>query len=423
MTGSSTATAGDRAGYAAFQYPDFTLYQCARFCVVAALEMQSVAVAWQVYEITRKPLDLGLVGLSQFLPGALLFLAAGHVADRFPRRKVLMVCYAGFAFCSALLLLLAFRDHQSVAPVYVAVVTLGVVRSFNAPASRAILPQLVPLEHFPNAVTWNATTFQAATITGPALGGLLYAVSHGARSVYAMSMLTFLAAVAVMWRIRAHGQARSRPGGTSVLAGFRYVWRQKLILGLISLDMFAVLLGGAVALLPVYAAEILHINAWGLGILRSAPAIGAAAMAIFLAHNPLRRNVGAVMLWSVAGFGVFTIVFGLSRSVPLSLLALILAGAFDMVSVVIRGTLVQLATPDEMRGRVTAVDMVFINTSNELGQFESGVTAHWFGTVPAVVLGGIGTLAVIGLWTLIFPDLRHADQMTDSSTMETPAKR
>ncbi len=408
---SSPTTATGRVGYAAFQYPDFSLYQCARFCIVAAQEMQSVAVGWQVYEITKKPLDLGLVGLAQFLPGIALFLAAGHVADRFSRRKVLMVCYAGFFLCSSLLFFMTLRNIQSVTPIYAVVLLLGVVRSFNGPAARAILPQIVPIKHFPNAVTWNATTFQAATISGPALGGLLYAVTQGPRAVYAAAMAASLAAVVVMWRIKARGQSRSKPGRDSVLAGFRYVWERKLILALISLDMFAVLLGGAVALLPVYAREILHIGPWGLGLLRSAPAVGAAAMAIFLAHNPVRRNVGATMLWCVAGFGVFTIVFGLSRSVPLSLLALLLTGAFDMVSVVIRATLVQLATPDEMRGRVTAVDMIFIGTSNELGQFESGLTAHWFGTVPAVVLGGIGTLAVIGLWTWIFPDLRHADKM------------
>ena len=415
MAASPTANRDDQAGYAAFQHPDFLLYQAARFCIVAAQEMQSVAVGWQVYDITKKPLDLGLVGLAQFLPGVLLFLVAGHVADRFPRRKVLLVCYVGFALCSGLLLTLAWRNSRSVLFIYAVVLGLGVVRSFNGPASRAILPQLVPQEDFPNAVAWNATTFQAATISGPALGGLLYALSHGPKAVYATAMLTSLAAAGVMWRIKARRQARSKPGGTSVLAGFRYVWKKKLILALISLDMFAVLLGGAVALLPVYAREILMIGPWGLGLLRSAPAVGAAAMAIFLAHNPVRRHVGATMLWCVAGFGVFTIVFGLSRSVPLSLLALLLTGAFDMVSVVIRATLVQLATPDEMRGRVTAVDMIFIGTSNELGQFESGLTAHWFGTVPAVVLGGAGTLAVIGLWFWIFPDLRHADEMVSET--------
>ena len=412
MASAASQSNDRRAGYVAFTYSDFKLFQAARFCVVAALEMQSVAIGWQVYEITKKPLDLGLVGLAQFLPGIFLFLAAGHVADRFPRRRVLLCCYVGFGICSALLLALALRATPSVLMIYAVVLLLGVVRTFNGPAGRAILPQLVPIEHFPNAVTWNATTFQAATISGPALGGLLYAVSHGPRAVYAGAVLAAVIATVLMWRIRPRRQAARNARSTSVFAGFRYVWKEKLILALISLDMFAVLLGGAVALLPVYAREILHIGPWGLGILRSSPAVGAAIMAFFLAHNPLRKNVGTVMLWCVGGFGVFTIVFGLSRSVPLSLLALLLTGAFDMVSVVIRGTLVQLATPDEMRGRVTAVDMIFIGTSNELGQFESGLTAHWFGTVPAVVLGGIGTLCVIGLWAWIFPQLRQASEMT-----------
>lgn len=412
MASAASQSNSGSAGYVAFTSSDFTCFQAARFCIVAALEMQSVAIGWQVYEITKKPLDLGLVGLAQFLPGIFLFLAAGHVADRFPRRGVLLCCYVGFGICSALLLALALRAAPSVLMIYAVVLLLGVVRTFNGPAGRAILPQLVPLEHFPNAVTWNATTFQAATISGPALGGVLYAVSHGPRAVYGGAVLAAAIATILMWRIRPRQQAVRNAKSTSVFAGFRYVWKEKLILALISLDMFAVLLGGAVALLPVYAREILHIGPWGLGILRSSPAVGAAIMAFFLAHNPLRRNVGTVMLSCVGGFGVFTIVFGLSRSVPLSLVALLLTGAFDMVSVVIRGTLVQLATPDEMRGRVTAVDMIFIGTSNELGQFESGLTAHWFGTVPAVVLGGIGTLCVIGLWAWIFPQLRRANEMT-----------
>jgi MFS family permease len=398
----------------AFTYPDFTRYQLARFVMVAALEMQAVAVGWQVYEITKRPLDLGLVGLAQFLPGIVLFLLSGHAADRLDRRKLLLGCYAGFALCSALLLVLAWRATASALPIYVVLLGLGVVRAFNGPVSRAFLPQLVSEEHFPNAVTWNATTWQAATILGPSLGGFLYALAHGPSVVYAAAAAS--AAVAFFMTMRMKPQTRPRQREEinlkTVFAGFSYIWRQKIILGSISLDMFAVLLGGAVALLPVYAREILHTGPWGLGVLRSAPGLGAAAMAIYLAHNPLRRRVGKTMLWCVAGFGLFTIVFGISRSLVMSLGALFLAGAFDMVSVIIRGTLVQLATPDEMRGRVNAVDMIFIGTSNELGQFESGLTASWFGTVPAVVLGGIGTLGVIALWAWIFPDLRNADQLS-----------
>ncbi len=403
------------AGRVAFTYPDFTIYQAARFFIVAALEMQSVAVGWQMYEITRRPLDLGLIGLAQFLPGMLLFLVSGHVADRFDRRKVLTLCYCGFAVSSGLLWTIAWQGSHSVRLIYAVVVLIGVVRAFNGPVSRALLPQLVPEEHFPNAVAWNASIFQAATILGPSVGGFLYALSRGPGVVYATAVVTSLAAVFSTLRITLQTQVRAREPVTwsTVLAGFHYIWSHKLVLGSISLDMFAVLLGGAVALLPVFASEILKTGPWGLGLLRSAPGIGAATMAILVAHRPLRRHAGLTMLWCVAGFGVCTIIFGLSRSLAISLLALFLLGASDMISVIIRSILVQLATPDEMRGRVNAVDMIFVGVSNELGEFESGLTAHWFGTVPAVVLGGVGTLVVIGIWAWAFPELRNADQITN----------
>ena len=402
------------AGRIAFTYPDFSIYQAARFFVVAALEMQSVAVGWQVYEITRRPLDLGLIGLAQFVPGILLFLVSGHVADRFDRRKVVTLCYCGFAVSSGLLWAIAWRGSHSVHLIYAVVVLVGVVRAFNAPVSRALLPQLVPEEHFPNAVAWNASIFQAATILGPSIGGFLYALSRGPTVVYATAVVSGIAAVFSTLQITLQTQARAREpvNWDTVLAGFRYIWSHKLVLGSISLDMFAVLLGGAVALLPVYASEILKTGPWGLGLLRSAPGVGATAMAILVAHRPLRRHAGLTMLLCVAGFGVCTIIFGLSRSLTLSLVALLLLGASDMISVIIRAILVQLATPDEMRGRVNAVDMIFIGVSNELGEFESGLTAHWFGTVPAVVLGGVGTLVVIAIWAWAFPELRNADQIT-----------
>ncbi|MGA2414587.1 MAG: MFS transporter [Candidatus Sulfotelmatobacter sp.] len=403
-------TPDSRAGRIAFTNPDFVRFQIARFLIVGATEMQAVAVGWQVYGITRRALDLGLVGLAQFLPGILLFLVSGHASDRFERRKVLGACYAGYALCSGLLLWIAERGTQSVRPIYVVLVLLGVVRSFNGTASRSILPQLVPDEHFANAVAWNATTFQAATILGPSLGGILYAVANGPSVVYGVAVLVAVAALASIFRIKIRPQARRREPTTlkTVFAGLHFIWRQKLILGAISLDLFAVLLGGAVALLPVYAREILHTGPWGLGLLRTAPGVGAAVMAMALAHRPLRGRAGPALLWSVAGFGVCTIWFGVSTSLVLSLFSLIFLGAADMISVIIRATLVQLRTPDEMRGRVMAVDMVFIGTSNELGQFESGLTAQWFGTVPAVVLGGVGTLVVMGLWAWWFPELRRA---------------
>src|SRR5438270_5865360 len=403
-----------RAGRAAFTHPGFVLFQIARFLIVSAVEMQAVAVGWQVYEITKRPLDLGYVGLAQFLPGILLFPISGHASDHFQRRHVLSACYACWAICFAFLFALAPGQTHSVNARYVVLVLIGVVRSFNSTASRSILPQLVPEEHFPNAVAWNASIFQAATILGPAFGGILYAAFRGPSLVYVIATLTAIGATVSSFRIRPEVKARPREPMSlkTVFAGLHYIWRKKLILGAISLDLFAVLLGGAVALLPVYAREILHTGPGGLGLLRAAPGVGAAIMAVLLAHWPLRGRSGLTLLWSVAGFGVLTIIFGLSRSLTVSLIALLLLGASDMISVIIRATLTQLATPDEMRGRVTAVDMIFIGTSNEFGQFESGVTAQWFGTVPAVVLGGIGTLVVIGVWAWLFPELRKADQLT-----------
>jgi MFS family permease len=411
MAAPETAPASGRI---AFTYLGFALFQFARFFTVLATEMQSVAVGWQVYEISKRPLDLGLVGLAQFLPGILLFLVSGHVADRYDRRKLVTVCFAGYALCSALLLVVTLRGLHSVYPIYAVLILLGVVRSFSAPVSRAILPQLVPEAHFPNAVAWASTVFQCATILGPSVGGILYAATRGPAVVYAVgaSVGALSAFVTTQMKLQSKARAREPINMANVFAGLRYIWREKLILGSISLDLFAVLLGGAVALLPVYAREILLTGPWGLGILRTAPGVGAAAMAVYLAHKPMRARVGATMLWCVAGFGVFTILFGISRSLILSLVALVLVGATDMVSVIVRATLVQIATPDEMRGRVNSVDMVFIGASNELGQFESGLTAHWFGTVPAVVLGGIGTLAVTALWAWMFPELRKADKLT-----------
>jgi MFS family permease len=390
--------------------------------------MQSVAVGWQVYEITKSPLDLGYVGLAQFAPPFILFLFAGHAVDRFDRRKLLMGCYAGYGMCSALLLAISWQAPHSVHLIYIVLVLLGVVRSFSFPVSRAILPHLVPEEHFLNAVAWNSSTFQIATIAGPAVGGIAYALFHGPDAVYAIAVAVSIISVALTLRIRlipespekslAASTARKEPISVrTVLAGFHFIWVKKLILGSISLDMFAVLLGGAVALLPIYAREILHTGPWGLGLLRSAPGVGAALTAIVVAHYPIRRRAGLAMLLAVAGFGIFTIVFGLSHSIILSLIALFLTGAADMVSVIIRATLVQVATPDSMRGRVNAVDMLFIGVSNELGEFESGLTAHWFGTVPAVVIGGVGTLVVIATWAWLFPELRKADQLTAAELM------
>lgn len=409
------------AGLAAFRHIDFLLYELGRFFVVAAVEMQSVAVGWQVYEITRRPIDLGYVGLVQFVPVIGLFLIAGHVVDRFNRKSVLMLCMVGMAICSALLFEIARSGTLNVRPIYAVLFLLGIVRAFNGPAGRSLLPALVPDEVFPNAVAWNATTFQAATILGPALGGVLYAALRGPAGVYATALgASLLAAVAIVrMKLRQFERPREDVSLRTVLAGLHYIWTHKIILGSISLDLFAVLLGGSVALLPVYAREILHTGPWGLGMLRAAPGVGALLMAVALAYRPLRNRVGKIMLTCVAAFGVFTIVFGISRSMTMSLIALLLVGATDMVSVVVRGTLVQVATPDAVRGRVNAVDMIFIGASNEFGEFESGVTAAWFGTVPAVIIGGIGTLAVVSLWAWIFPELRNADRLTLAETVQT----
>src|SRR6267378_4501297 len=313
----------------AFHYPGFVRFQLARFCIVTSTEMQSVAVGWQVYEITRRPLDLGLAGLAQFLPGILLFLVAGHVADRFERRKLIVLCYSGFALCSALLLCLSLRGINTAYPIYAVLVFLGVIRSLNGPVSRALLPQLVPEEHFPSAIAWASSVFQFATILGPSLGGVVYAAFRGPSPVYALGLIAAVFAVLATLQIRTQSKQRAREpvNLASILAGFHYIWREKLILGSISLDLFAVLLGGSVALLPVYAREILQTGPWGLGILRSAPGVGAGIMAIAIAHRPLKNRAGATMLWCVAGFGLCTVIFGVSRSFAISLAALFLVGA------------------------------------------------------------------------------------------------
>src|SRR5258705_2877991 len=295
----------------AFSYPGFVHFQLARFCIVTSTEMQSVAVGWQVYEITRRPLDLGLAGLAQFLPGILLFLLAGHVADRFERRKLIVLCYSGFALCSALLFFLSLRGIHTVYPIYIVLVFLGVVRSLNGPVTRALLPQLVPEEYFPSAIAWASSVFQFAAILGPSLGGVAYAAFRGPSAVYALGLVAATFAVFSTLRIKTQSSQRPREPVTreTVFAGLRYIWHEKVILGAISLDLFAVLLGGSVALLPVYAREILQTGPWGLGLLRSAPGVGAAVMAILLAYKPLKRRAGTTMLWCVAAFCVATVLF------------------------------------------------------------------------------------------------------------------
>jgi MFS family permease len=385
-----------------------------------AMQMQSVAIGWQVYDLTHRPLDLGFVGLAQFLPAILLSLVAGQTADRYDRRGIIRVCQLAQFACSLLLFAEAHFASPSIGTVYALLVLVGIARAFQAPASQALLPHLVPAEDFSNAVTWSHSVRQVASMVGPALGGVIYGAARGADAVYGACAGLQIAAFTLMTLVAARtGRLETKaPTLDTLLAGVRFVWREKIVLGCISLDLFAVLLGGAVALLPVYARDILHTGPRGLGLLRSAPAIGAAVMGTFLAYHPLRKRAGHLMFAAVGVFGVATIAFGFSTDFWLSLAALFVTGAADMVSVVIRLTLVQLSTPAEMRGRVSAVNMAFINASNELGEFESGVTAALFGTVGAVVLGGAGTCLVVLLWAYLFPELRRLESLTSSRGSE-----
>ncbi len=391
---------------------EFARFIAARFLATLAVQMQTVAVGWQVYEVTRDPLDLGLVGLSQFLPFVLLILPAGHVADSRDRRRVLAACFALECLCALLLLAFAARGLESARPVFAVMVLFGIARAFAMPTGQALLPNLVTRAQFGTAVALNSSTWQVATIAGPALGGVMYLL--GAPVVYASVAVLLAAAVAMVLTLRAGGRDEARstepPGWETLLSGLRFVRSRRLVLGAISLDLFAVLFGGATALLPVYAADVLHVGPAGLGWLRTAPGIGAALCGVVLGLAPITRRVGRWMFGGVVVYGIATVVFGASTSFWLSLAALLLMGAGDMVSVYVRHLLVQLETPDEIRGRVSAVNAVFIGASNELGEFESGVTAAWFGTVPAVIVGGCATLLVAGAWSRLFPELSRMDR-------------
>ncbi|MHB8382290.1 MAG: MFS transporter [Candidatus Binataceae bacterium] len=396
-----------------FQRRDFKLFLLAMFLASLASAAQSVAVSWQIYAIARTPLALGYAGLAQFLPMAMLALPAGDLADRRNRRTILSAGFMVQALCAGALLALTYADYRVIAPFYIVLAMLGTVRAFVQPASQAFLPLLVPPEQFPEAVAWTSSARQTATIGGPALGGLLYV--FGPLAAYGMCFAMFAAVALAFALIHTRSiQWTATPGQSAfarVTAAIKYVRTRPVILGAISLDLFAVLLGGATALLPIYARDILRVGPAGLGLLRSAPALGAAMMGLGLVRVPPRRRAGLMMFGCVAMFGIATIVFGLSRDFALSLGALIILGASDMVSVYVRHTLTQLATPDAMRGRVSALSSLFIGTSNELGEFESGVTAAWFGTVPSVVIGGLGTLGVVALWMWMFPSLRRVDDL------------
>ena len=395
----------------ALAYGNFRYFLIARFLTTIAVEMQSVAIGWQVYAMTGKPLDLGLIGLAQFLPFVVLVLPAGQVADRYERRLIIAGCYVVEAVCAVLLMAYSLTGTSQTWPVFAVLVLFGCARAFAMPTGQAITPNLVPREAFPNAVALNSSSSHVATIAGPAVGGLLYVA--GAVVVYASVATILMISVAMMVMVSLPKRIRTPEPSNwhTVLEGLRFVRSRPVILGAISLDLFAVLFGGAVALLPVYASDILAVGPEGLGLLRTAPAIGAALTAVGLVFFPVTRRVGVWLFVSVALFGISIIGFGLSTLFWTALGALILMGAADMVSVYIRHMLVQLETPDEIRGRVSAVSAVFIGASNELGEFESGITAAWLGVVRAVVLGGSLTIGVTALWMRLFPSLSKMDRL------------
>jgi MFS family permease len=397
-------------GLAVLRNRNLSFYLSSRFLGTVAVQMQSVAVGWQVYQMTGSLFDLGLIGLAQFAPFLLLILWAGHVADTHNRRRIVLLCQATQLLCSALLLAFTLTGSRVVWPVFAILVLYGSARAFMMPASQAVLKNLVPNQEFGQAVALSSSTFHVAVIAGPVLGGLLYAA--GPATVYLVSSALLAVSVLLMALTRSAPQAinKNPVSWHTLLEGLRFVWSRPIVLGAISLDLFAVLFGGATALLPAYAHDVLHAGPTSLGLLRTAPGAGAAICSVVLAFLPIERRVGAWMFGGVAVFGLATLTMGWTTSLPVALVALVLLGAGDMVSVYIRHLLVQYETPDEIRGRVSAVNSVFIGASNELGEFESGITAGWFGLVRAILLGGAATLAVTGLWAVLFPVLSKMDR-------------
>jgi MFS family permease len=417
-----------QASTIAWRSRDFRLYSAARFLGTAGVEAQAVGVAWQVYEITHSALALGGTGLALFLPGLLFTLPAGHIADRHDRRNVILACYALQFVATTVLLAMAVRHVTHVWAIYAILGVIGTGRCFVGPAGQALVPTLVPREHFVNAVTWGASVFQIAGSVGPMIGGFLFTIGlahtrfaafNGAPLVYLFTLAAFAVFIALVAQIAPRPIADKK--GISLdnmLAGLRYVMRTRLLLGSISLDLFAVLLGGAVSLLPIFASDILHRGPHALGLLRAAPSVGALVMSLLLVFTPIKRRAGKTMLACVGIFGAATVLFGISRSLWLSIFALFVTGAADMISVVTRTSILQLATPDAMRGRVSSINWLFLGASNELGEYESGLTAHWLGAVRAVIIGGIASMTVTGLWSVFFPALRDADKLTAESLVE-----
>jgi MFS family permease len=397
--------------------PSYAKSWGARILSTTSFQMLSVAIGWQMYGLTNDAFSLGLVGLAQFLPMLLLTFLVGHVADRFDRRKIVFICQLVEAAIAALLI---FGNHAGLLgreQILLASALLGACRAFEGPTLAALIPELVPRAMLPQASAWSASAGQTAQILGPSLGGLLF--SLGPAYVYGTSAVALLSASVLIFLIRMERRER-RPvalDASSVFSGLSFVFRHKIILGTVSLDLFAVLLGGATALLPIFAKDILHTGPWGLGLLRSAPAVGALLMSLVLAYFPLRRALGPFLFGALIVFGLATIVFALSTNLILSLVALFFTGASDVISVVIRSTLVQLQTPNEMRGRVSAVNSLFVGTSNQLGEFESGTLAGFVGAMPAAYIGGIGTIAIAGLWMYLFPQLRRLRTFSDGSDL------
>jgi MFS family permease len=402
----------------AYQYraADLPLYLGCRFFTAVAMQVQSVAIGWRIYDITHSAFSLGLVGLCQFMPIFLLTLPAGDLADRFDPRRVFSFCLIALALAGALLCAITFVGTSEIWSYYAVILIVGASRGLAGPSSQSLVPYLVPPERLPRSIAWSSSTFQVAVVVGPACGGLLYAL--GPMAAFGTSAVCFLIAGAGVTYLK--GRRRPDLRGTNgnaiarIAEGVAFVRQRPIILGALSLDLFAVLLGGATALLPAFARDILFTGPVGLGLLRSAPAFGAAIMAISIGRRPITRHAGLKMFVGVVMFGVATIIFGLSRNFYLSLGMLAVLGAADMVSVFVRQSLVQLSVPDAMRGRVSAVNVLFIGTSNELGEFESGLTAAWFGTVPSVVIGGVGTLVVVAVWMKLFPPLRHVDRLVEA---------
>ncbi|MBO3762494.1 MFS transporter [Ciceribacter sp. L1K22] len=397
--------------FAAFRHVAYRRFFVARFLATFATQIVSVSVGWQMYDVTGNTLYLGLIGLAQFLPSLVLILVTGSVVDRYSRRAIVAICLVVSALCGAALLGLTATGTFAPAAVFAVLVVFGIERAFMAPAVQSLAPNLVPAADLPNAVAWNSSSWQTASIVGPVAGGLLYGASPIV--AYSVALAFFVAAAMLVFMVPKPAQRSISRGMTwgSILAGFRFIGSEKVVLGAISLDLFAVLLGGAVALMPVFARDILVLGPWGLGLLRAAPGVGAIVVAIWLAAFPLRHHAGAFMFIGVALFGAGTVIFGLSQTAWLSILSLMLMGAADMASVYVRETLIALWTPDDVRGRVNAVNMVFVGASNELGEFRAGTMASVIGPIAAVVFGGLGTLAVAAIWAARFPQLRNIDAL------------